>query len=79
MPFEERDGKDRPVLVVAAEKSGRSWLPVQLPSKSHQGDAEFVAIGAGAWDSAGRPSRARALIRPAMLHSRHSSLLGAGT
>ena len=73
VPFEERDGrgKDRPVLVVAVEgsgranggreksgreKSGRSWLAVQLTSKSHQGDAEFVAIGAGAWDSAGRPS-----------------------
>ena len=68
VPFEERDGrgKDRPVLVVAVEESGRpnggrqkggrSWLAVQLTSKSHQGDAEFVAIGAGAWDSAGRPS-----------------------
>ena len=58
VPFEERDGrgKDRPVLVVAAEKGGRSWLAVQLTSKSHQGQAEFVAIGAGAWDSAGRPS-----------------------
>ena len=58
VPFEERDGrgKDRPVLVVAAEKGGRSWLAVQLTSKSHQGDAEFVPIGAGAWDSAGRPS-----------------------
>ena len=33
-----------------------SWLAVQLTSKSHQGDAEFVPIGAGAWDSAGRPS-----------------------
>ena len=78
VPFEERDGrgKDRPVLVVAVEgsgranggrekggrdrggreKGGRSWLAVQLTSKSHQGDAEFVAIGAGAWDSGGRPS-----------------------
>jgi len=79
VPFEERDGKDRPVLVVAAERSGRSWLSVQLPSKSHQGDAEFVAIGAGAWDSAGRPSRARALIRPRCSTERHFSLLGAGT
>lgn len=57
VPFEERDGrgKDRPVLVVAAERGG-SWLAVQLTSKQHQGDVEFVAIGAGAWDSTGRPS-----------------------
>jgi hypothetical protein len=58
VPFEEADGrgKDRPVLVVAVEKGGQSWLAVQLTSKSHQGDVEFVAIGAGEWDSAGRPS-----------------------
>ncbi len=57
VPFEERDGrgKDRPVLVVAAEKGG-TFLGVQLTSKSHQGDAEFVPIGSGDWDSAGRPS-----------------------
>ena len=57
MPFEERDGrgKDRPVLVVAAEKGG-TYLGVQLTSKAHQGNAEFVPIGSGEWDSAGRPS-----------------------
>ena len=57
VPFEERDGrgKDRPVLVVAAERGG-TYLAVQLTSKPHQGDAEFVPIGSGAWDSAGRPS-----------------------
>jgi hypothetical protein len=57
VPFEERDGrgKDRPVLVVAAEKSG-TYLAVQLTSKAHDGRADFVPIGAGAWDSAGRPS-----------------------
>jgi len=57
VPFEERDGrgKDRPVLVVAVEKGG-TYLAVQLTSKSHDGNAEFVAVGAGAWDSAGRPS-----------------------
>jgi len=57
VPFEERDGrgKDRPVLVVAAERGG-SYLAVQLTSKSHQGNAEFVPIGSGKWDSAGRPS-----------------------
>jgi len=57
VPFEERDGrgKDRPVLVVAAERTG-TYLAVQLTSKPHQGDAEFVPIGSGKWDSAGRPS-----------------------
>ena len=57
VPFEERDGrgKDRPVLVVAVERAG-TFLAVQLTSKPHQGNAEFVAIGSGAWDSAGRPS-----------------------
>ncbi len=57
VPFEERDGrgKDRPVLVVAAEKGG-TYLGVQLTSKAHQGNAEFVPIGSGEWDSAGRPS-----------------------
>jgi len=56
VPFEERDGrgKDRPVLVVAAEPAG-TVLAVQLTSKQHQG-ADFVPIGAGSWDSAGRPS-----------------------
>ncbi len=57
VPFEERDGrgKDRPVLVVAGEPGG-TYLGVQLTSKPHQGNAEFVPIGSGAWDSAGRPS-----------------------
>ncbi|MGS0687206.1 type II toxin-antitoxin system PemK/MazF family toxin [Nakamurella sp. GG22] len=57
VPFEERDGrgKDRPVLVVAAENGG-TYLGVQLTSKPHQGNTEFVPIGSGAWDSAGRPS-----------------------
>jgi hypothetical protein len=56
VPFEERDGrgKDRPVLVVAAEPGG-TFLAVQLTSKAHQ-NADFVPIGTGAWDSAGRPS-----------------------
>ncbi len=57
VPFEEHDGrgKDRPVLVVAAERSG-ACLAVQLTSKSHARDVEFVPIGSGRWDSAGRPS-----------------------
>jgi hypothetical protein len=57
VPFEENDGrgKDRPVLVVAAESVG-SYLAVQLTSKDHDGEGDFVPIGAGGWDAAGRPS-----------------------
>ncbi|MCX4791083.1 MULTISPECIES: type II toxin-antitoxin system PemK/MazF family toxin [unclassified Streptomyces] len=57
VPFEENDGrgKDRPVLVVAREAVG-TLLAVQLSSKQHDGDHEWVALGAGPWDSSGRPS-----------------------
>lgn len=57
VPYEERDGrgKDRPVVVVAAF-GAESFLAVQLTSKPHDGSRDFVALGAGAWDSAGRPS-----------------------
>ena len=57
VPFEENDGrgKDRPVLVVAAEPGG-TVLAVQFTSKAHEGDAEFIPVGAGAWDSENRPS-----------------------
>jgi hypothetical protein len=59
VPFEENDGrgKDRPVLVVAAEKGpAATVLAVQLTSKNHTGDDDFVAIGAGSWDGEHRPS-----------------------
>jgi hypothetical protein len=57
VPYEENDGrgKDRPVLVVAAEPTG-TVLAVQLTSKAHSGDGEFVALGTGAWDAEGRAS-----------------------
>ncbi|MEU9859260.1 type II toxin-antitoxin system PemK/MazF family toxin [Streptomyces sp. NPDC047971] len=57
VPFEENDGrgKDRPVLVVAREEAG-TLLAVQLSSKRHDGDREWVAIGVGDWDSARRES-----------------------
>ena len=60
VPYEERDGrgKDRPVVIVAASNSG-DYLAVQLTSKAHDGDPDFVALGDGAWDSEGRPSWAR--------------------
>ena len=48
VPFEENDGrgKDRPVLVVAVESAG-TYLAVQLTSKDHDGQGDFVSVGAG--------------------------------
>jgi hypothetical protein len=57
VPFEEDtdQGKDRPVLVVAAE-SGGTVLAVQLTSKNHDGEADYVVVGTGSWDSERRES-----------------------
>ncbi|MFG3344113.1 type II toxin-antitoxin system PemK/MazF family toxin [Streptomyces sp. NPDC048018] len=57
VPFEENDGrgKDRPVLVVAREAEG-TLLAVQLSSRRHDHDREWVAIGAGPWDAGRRES-----------------------
>ncbi|GGW93358.1 mRNA interferase PemK [Streptomyces malachitofuscus] len=65
VPYEENDGrgKDRPVLVVAREAGG-TFLAVQLSSKRPSAgpagggrDArEWVPIGSGPWDRAGRDS-----------------------
>jgi hypothetical protein len=60
VPYEEDDGrgKDRPVVVVAAEASG-SLLAVQLTSKDHTDEADAVPLGVGGWDPEKRPSWAR--------------------
>ena len=60
VPYEERDGrgKDRPVAIVAASAAG-DYLAVQLTSKAHDGERDFVPLGAGEWDASGRPSWAR--------------------
>ncbi|WP_149179692.1 type II toxin-antitoxin system PemK/MazF family toxin [Streptomyces sp. TRM49041] len=57
VPYEENDGrgKDRPVLVVAREAAG-TLLAVQLSSRRHDHDHEWVPIGVGPWDRAGRES-----------------------
>ncbi|MFI1865349.1 type II toxin-antitoxin system PemK/MazF family toxin [Streptomyces jumonjinensis] len=57
VPFEEGDGrgKDRPVLIVAREEPG-TLLAVQLSSKPHDRDREWVPIGTGSWDREGRDS-----------------------
>lgn len=59
VPYEENDGrgKDRPVLLVARE--GTSLIGVQLTSKPHDSRPDhfdFVPVGAGGWDTEGRPS-----------------------
>jgi hypothetical protein len=57
VPFVERDGrgKDRPVLVIARHDAETVYA-VKLTSRSHEGEREYVAIGAGAWDPQRRPS-----------------------
>ncbi|MBC9713839.1 type II toxin-antitoxin system PemK/MazF family toxin [Streptomyces sp. TRM66268-LWL] len=57
VPYEENDGrgKDRPVLIVAREAAG-TLLGIQLSSKRHDHDREWVALGSGPWDSSGRES-----------------------
>jgi hypothetical protein len=60
VPYEEADGrgKDRPVLVVAAEP-GDSVIAVALTSQQHPGRSEYLSIGAGDWDGLHRPSYVR--------------------
>lgn len=57
VPYAENDGrgKDRPVLVIGRQDADRVYA-VRLTSKSHDGDRDFLSIGTGDWDSAGRPS-----------------------
>lgn len=57
VPYEEHDGrgKDRPVLIVAREKSG-TVLAIKLTSKRHDDERNWVDVGHGHWDSEGRES-----------------------
>ncbi|MFE7844900.1 type II toxin-antitoxin system PemK/MazF family toxin [Microbacterium sp. NPDC057407] len=57
VPYDERDGrgKDRPVLVIARRDEDRVYA-VRLTSKPHDGDRDYLSLGSGEWDSAGRPS-----------------------
>ncbi|MGC5169907.1 type II toxin-antitoxin system PemK/MazF family toxin [Microbacterium sp. DT81.1] len=57
VPYAENDGrgKDRPVLVIGRQSEDRVYA-VRLTSKSHDGDRDFLALGAGTWDAQGRPS-----------------------
>ncbi|QLY30139.1 type II toxin-antitoxin system PemK/MazF family toxin [Nocardia huaxiensis] len=60
VPYEEdpTNGKDRPVLVVGRE--GRTLLGLMLSSnEEHAHHPNWVGIGAGPWDHAGRASWVR--------------------
>jgi hypothetical protein len=63
VPFEEdySQGKDRPVLLIGS--TGTRLLGLMLTSKDHRsvprGDEDYVDLGAGDWDSRGRPSEAK--------------------
>ncbi len=43
-------------MLVVAREPGGTFLAVQLSSKGHDGDREWVPIGSGPWDRSGRPS-----------------------
>ena len=60
VPYEENDGrgKDRPVLVVAAEPGG-TVIAVALTSQEHPGRPDYLPIGSGDWDGRYRPSYVR--------------------
>ena len=57
VPYVENDGrgKDRPVLVIGRQSAERVYA-VRMTSRAHEGDRDFLSIGAGAWDSQGRES-----------------------
>jgi mRNA-degrading endonuclease toxin of MazEF toxin-antitoxin module len=57
VPYAENDGrgKDRPVLIIGRHTAERVYA-VKLTSKSKDGDREYLPLGAGAWDGAGRES-----------------------
>jgi hypothetical protein len=66
VPFEEdpTQGKDRPVVVIGRDADDHDVLvALMLSSRSHEGDRDWLCVGSGGWDPAGRESWAR-LDRP---------------
>jgi hypothetical protein len=66
VPYEEdpSQGKDRPIVIVGHDADDSEVLvALMLSSKSHDGDRDWLSVGAGAWDSEGRESWVR-LDRP---------------
>jgi hypothetical protein len=61
VPFEEQDGrgKDRPLLVVGRDDAG-GLLGLMLSSQHDRADdRDWVSVGSGGWDRAGRESFVR--------------------
>lgn len=58
--FEEdaRVGKDRPIAVIGRTADVR-LVAVMLSTKDHSGDGNWLALGSGPWDPAGRASWVR--------------------
>jgi hypothetical protein len=71
VPYEDdpRQGKDRPVLVLAVDEGsgGDGWVGLMLSSQDHDRDADdearhgrhWMDVGTGGWDGQGRPSEVR--------------------
>lgn len=63
VPFEEdaNQGKDRPVVVVGTALRGRpgDLAVVMLSSRDHDGEQDWMLLGRGGWDRAGRVSSVR--------------------
>ncbi|PCE13893.1 PemK domain-containing protein [Microbacterium sp. SZ1] len=57
VPYEENDGrgKDRPLLVIGRQSANRVYA-VRMTSRPHDGDRDYLSIGAGEWDSQRRES-----------------------
>ena len=51
-------GKDRPIAVVGRADDGR-LVALMLSSQDHDGDRDWIPIGAGSWDREGRESWVR--------------------
>lgn len=78
---DSRVGKDRPVAIVGRAEDNR-LVALQLSSRDHTGDADWLAIGSGPWDHEGRRSwlrRDRLLAVPAEAVRREGSVLPRAT
>ena len=62
VPFQEdpSQGKDRPIVVIGRDADDAAILvALMLSSKDHDGDHDWLPIGAGSWDGEHRPSWVR--------------------
>ena len=76
-----RIGKDRPIAILGRAEDHR-LVGLMLSSRDHSGDRDWLAIGAGPWDSEGRSSwlrRDRLLAVPAASVRREGAVLPRAT